>query len=239
MSQLHNGLALQPRLRAIADLVPDGVRLVDVGTDHGFIPVDLLLAGRIASAIASDIGAAPLDHARRTADQYEIARGIEFRLCDGLKDISPDEVDCVVIAGMGGDNISAILEAAPWTRNGKFLLLQPMSKAEVLRRWLNENGYEVTAERLVADKGVIYPILSVRGGRMAPGTEAQYWGGFLLGGDPLQERYLDERILRLRRAASGLEKARDSAMQQKREELRAIISALELQKGGGNHADGT
>lgn len=228
---IENGLALQPRLRAIADLVPDGARLVDVGTDHGFIPVDLLLSKRISSAIASDIGAAPLDHARRTAQQHGVTEGIEFRLCNGLADITPDEVDAVVIAGMGGDNIVSILEAAPWTMDNVFLLLQPMSKAEVLRQWLPDNGYQVTAERLVADKGVIYPILSVRGGSMPTATQSQIWGGFLLDGDPLQQRYLDERILRLRRAAAGLEKARDPAIQQRREELMNIIAALEQQKG--------
>lgn len=235
---MHNRLALQPRLRAIADLVPNGARLADVGTDHGFIPVDLLLSERIKFAIASDIGAAPLDHAKRTADQYDITSGIEFRLCDGLKDISADEVDCIVIAGMGGDNIASILEAAPWTKEEVLLLLQPMSKAEVLRRWLSQNGYQVTAEQLVADKGVIYPILSVCGGEMSSVTEAQFWGGFLLNGDPLQERYLDERILRLRRAAAGLEKAKDPSMQQRRNELCSVIAALEQEKGGIRNANG-
>ena len=229
---MANGLALQPRLRAIADLVPDKARLVDVGTDHGFIPVDLLLSERIQFAIASDIGAAPLDHARRTAEQHDVTEGIEFRLCDGLRDISPSEVDCVVIAGMGGDNIAAILENAQWTKENTFLILQPMSKAEVLRRWLPSNRYQVIAERLVADKGVIYPILSVRGGQMQEVEESQFWGGFLLDNDPLLERYLDERILRLRRAAAGLEKAKDPAMQERRSELCAIISALEDKKGG-------
>lgn len=235
---MGNGLALQPRLRAIADLVPDGARLVDVGTDHGFIPVDLLLSERISSAIASDIGAAPLEHARQTAALHDVTERIEFRLCDGLNGVSAGEVDCIVIAGMGGDNIVSILEAAPWTKENVFLLLQPMSKAEVLRRWLSENGYCAIAERLVADKGVIYPILSVRGGQMQSVTEAQFWGGFLLDGDPLQKRYLDERILRLRRATAGLEKAKDPALQERRSALCGIISALEQQKGGSHRANG-
>ena len=224
---MAGSLALQPRLRALADLVPNEARLVDVGTDHGFVPVDLLLSGRITSAIASDIGAAPLDHARRTAEQYDITDGIEFRLCDGLNGISEDEVDCIVIAGMGGDNIVSILEAAPWTRSGVFLLLQPMSKAEVLRRWLNQSGYDVLAERLVADKGVIYPVLSVQGGTMPPAGDAEFWGGFRLQNDPLLNRYLDEHILRLHRAATGLEKAKDSALQERRNEILGLIAALE------------
>ena len=232
-------LVLQPRLHAIADLVPDGARLVDVGTDHGFIPVSLLLADRIRSAIASDIGAAPLDHARRTADKYDVASQMDFRLCDGLSAIAPDEVDTIVIAGMGGDNIASILSAAPWTKDGALLLLQPMSKAEVLRRYLPENGYKVVAEQLVADKGVIYPILSVRGGEMPAASESQAYGGFLLQNDPLQSRHLDERILSLRRAASGLEKAKDPEAAKKRESLLAVVSELEKQRGECNHANGT
>lgn len=224
-------LTLQPRLHAISSLVPDGAKLVDVGTDHGFIPVRLLLDDRIRTAIASDIGAAPLDHARRTAEQFGVTERMDFRLCDGLCGILEDEVDTVVIAGMGGDNIAAILSAAPWTRNGSLLLLQPMSKAEVLRRYLPENGYRVIAEQLVADKGVIYPILTVRGGEMPPATEPQTWGGFLLQSDPLRNRYLDEQILRLRRAASGLGKAKDDSAHERREKLLAVIAALEQQRG--------
>lgn len=224
-------LTLQPRLHAISSLVPDGAKLVDVGTDHGFIPVRLLLDDRIRTAIASDIGAAPLDHARRTAEQFGVTERMDFRLCDGLCGILEDEVDTVVIAGMGGDNIAAILSAAPWTRNGSLLLLQPMSKAEVLRRYLPENGYRVIAEQLVADKGVIYPILTVRGGEMPPATESQTWGGFLLQSDPLRNCYLDEQILRLRRAASGLGKAKDDSAHERREKLLAVIAALEQQRG--------
>lgn len=227
---MERGPALQPRLRAIADLVPSGCKLVDVGTDHGYIPVDLLLAGKISGAIASDIGAEPLDHARRTAERYG-AEGIDFRLCDGLAGIQPEEADAVVIAGMGGDTIAAILTAAPWTREETLLLLQPMSKAEVLRAWLPENGYQVTAERLVADKGVLYPILTVTGGAMAPAGEAQCYGGFLLEEDPLWGPYLEERILRLRKAAMGLQKARDEALTARRESFLRIIEQLEQWKG--------
>ena len=235
---MGSGLALQPRLQMISSLVPDGAKLVDVGTDHGFIPVKLLLEDRISSAIASDIGAAPLDHARKTADKYDVTDRMDFRLCDGLGAIKEEEADTIVIAGMGGDNIASILVNAPWTKDGALLLLQPMSKAEVLRRFLPENGYTVLEERLVADKGVIYPILTVRGGEMPPATDAQAWGGFLLQDDPLQIRYLEERILRLRRAAVGLEKAKDHTLQQRREEFLAVIAELENQKGERTRANG-
>ena len=58
-------LQLQPRLRLLADMVPAGAHLADIGTDHGYLPVWLMQQGRIASAIAADIGPEPLAHARR------------------------------------------------------------------------------------------------------------------------------------------------------------------------------
>lgn len=227
---------LQPRLRAIADLVPAGSRLADIGTDHGYIPIDLLLSGRISNAIATDIGQLPLNHARHTAQCCGLSEGIDFRLGDGLAPVAPDEADVIVIAGMGGDNIADILTASPWAREGPLLLLQPMSKAEVLRAFLPEHGYCVEAERLVADKGKLYPILTVRGGTMSPATAADAWGGFLLQKDPLWGLYLEDRLLRLRRAVSGLAKARDSTAEAKRQELSCVIAALEYKRREWNDA---
>ena len=148
-------LALQPRLHLLARLVPEGCRLTDVGTDHGYLPVALLQQGRIAAAIASDIGVEPLEHARRTAMQYGVD-GMDFRLCAGLSGIAPEETDVIVIAGMGGETIISILQDAPWTADGQHrLLLQPMTKAAALRHWLADNGYTFTDEHLVEDKGRI------------------------------------------------------------------------------------
>ena len=216
-------LRLQPRLQAIADLVPAGSRLVDVGTDHGYLPVWLLRQGKIASAVATDIGAGPLDHARRTARQYGIP--LDCRLCDGLAAVAPEEGDTVVIAGMGGETILHILSAAPWTRAGADLLLQPMSKAEVLRRWLVGNGYQILRERLVEDKGILYPILWGLGGHAPPLTPGQIWAG--LGTDqPLYPQYAAQQLDKLRRAAAGL---RGAARQEPERlaELEAAIQSLE------------
>ena len=80
---MEKELQLQPRLQCIAELVPQGVRLADVGTDHGYLPVWLLQHGRIESAIASDINTLPLDHARATAREYGVTEHMDFRLCPG------------------------------------------------------------------------------------------------------------------------------------------------------------
>ena len=202
-------LALQPRLHLLARLVPEGCRLTDVGTDHGYLPVALLQQGRITAAIASDIGAEPLEHARRTAMQYGVD-GMDFRLCAGLSGVAPEETDVIVIAGMGGETIISILQDAPWTADGQHrLLLQPMTKAAALRRWLADNGYTFTDEHLVEDKGRIYPILCVEGGVFRPLTEAEALCGVLLADDPLYAAYLTEHITKLRRSAEGLRRSSD------------------------------
>lgn len=198
-------LALQPRLRLLADLVPQGARLADIGTDHGYLPVYLLQKGRIASAIAADIGQEPLLHAKRTAQQFGLEDSIRFLCSDGLQGISPEETDTIVIAGMGGETIIHILQAAPWTRREDLLLLlQPMTKQELLRRWLNENGYAQCAERLVRDKDYLYPIFSVMGGAQPTLSDADIYGGIDIEVDPLAREYLGQRISRLHQAAQGL-----------------------------------
>ncbi len=215
---------LQPRLQTIALLVPEGARLTDVGTDHGYLPLWLLREGRIASAIATDIGALPLEHARRSAELAGVA--LELRKCDGLSAVMPEETDCVVIAGMGGETIIHILSAAPWTKNGTTLLLQSMTKAELLRQWLQENGYCICGEQLVLDKGIIYPIMTVRGGTMEPLTPEQYQIGFAAERDPLRDAYRTEIVKKLRWAWEGLSRSETEASRMRRAELAAILRDL-------------
>lgn len=212
---MERRLQLQPRLQLLADMVPEGCRLADVGTDHGYLPVYLLQRRRIRGAVAADVGAEPLAHARRTAEAYGV-EGIDFRLCDGLRDIAPDEVDTVVIAGMGGETIIHILESAPWTR-GCTLLLQPQTKIELLRAWLREHGYAADAERLVEDKGKLYLVLSIRGAEPGTASVLEQYGGFCLEGDPLYGAYLTRQIARLRRRAEGIRESRG-------EETQALLS---------------
>ena len=224
----HKMLQLQPRLQLLADLVPQGARLADIGTDHGYIPVYLLQRAHIASAIAADVGREPLQHAVRTAEEYGVD-GIDFRLCDGLLGMDPDEVDTIVIAGMGGETIIHILSAAEWThRPGQYmLLLQPMTKAGELRRWLTDNGYHFTAERLVWDKDFLYPVMIVTGGQQGVVSDLQLEYGICLQGDPLYDDFLAQQIARLCRAADGKRKSDKEDVRREAAELDAVCSRLQ------------
>lgn len=223
---MRGRLELSPRLEMTASLVPSGARLADVGTDHAYLPAALLLEGRIPSAIASDLRRGPLERARQTAAAFGLEGKISFRLCDGLSGIRPEEADAIVIAGMGGETIAAILAAAPWTRERAVsLILQPMSSMSDLRAWLGQNGYDILEERLAREGDSLYTALSVRAGEMAPMTAAERYAGRNTG-DPLRGMWLDRWLSRTERALDGLARARRERDGLRRQELEQVRAGL-------------
>lgn len=151
---------MNQRLDTIYRLIGRGRGVIDVGTDHGYIPVRLASENYPGRIYASDIRESPLSVAKENAVEAAVDDRISFLLSDGLDACAPDSVDCVVIAGMGGDTICGILDRAEWTMDPAFrLILQPMSKAEVLRYWLSSNGYRITDERIAAEGDNLYQII--------------------------------------------------------------------------------
>ena len=229
-------LELSPRLQLLADWVPQGARLADVGTDHAYLPVWLTLHGRVTSAIASDLRKGPLERARETGRTYG-AEGIDYRLGDGLAFIRPEEADTIVIAGMGGENIASILAAAPWTADGQHtLLLSPHTKAEELRLFLMDHGYAIRREALVRDRGTLYPVMEVTAGEMIL-SQGQLWGGAGLLHDPLGDRYIMEKIVRLMGAIAGKNRSERSEDREKADGLRDIVTELLAMREEWRHAN--
>lgn len=191
-------ITLSKRLRAVAEYVPEGARIIDVGTDHAMIPVWLVQTGRVAHAWASDVRPGPLDSARRLISETGCGEAVSLRLTDGLAGFGPEDGDTVILAGMGGETMVHILSEAPWTRENTLLILEPQSKQALLRSFLLENGYAIRCESLVEDAGRIYPILLAEGGAGEPHTEAELHTGrlALIGSDPLLSAYLDGLIRR-------------------------------------------
>ncbi|MGN1003699.1 MAG: tRNA (adenine(22)-N(1))-methyltransferase [Oscillospiraceae bacterium] len=196
-------MELTPRLRAVAELVPPGARFSDIGTDHAYLPVWLILNGVIDRAIAADLRPGPLDRARETAEKYAVANRMDFRLCDGLTGLRAGEADTVAIAGMGGETIAHILERAPWTKGeGITLILQPMSSQPDLRQWLSENGYAIEKEQIAREDKTLYTIMLVKAGTMEKLTPAELLAG-RQSKDTLRGEYLDHMIAKVRRALEG------------------------------------
>lgn len=173
-------ITLDKRLSAVAALVRPGSRLADIGTDHAYLPVHLVQAGVCPSAIASDIGAGPLEAARHTVTAAGLTSEIALRLGDGLSTVSAEEVDDIAIAGMGGETIVAILKAVSYIQDPRLrLILQPMTRAEDLRRWLLMSGFSIIEEHLITAGRHLYPVLAAEYTAAAPcEEEVLIYGGF-------------------------------------------------------------
>lgn len=158
-------MKLSPRLQAIADYIPKGTVVADIGTDHGYIPVYLVSKGISSRIIATDINVGPLENASLYINKKSYGEIIETRLGDGLKCLFPNEVDTVIIAGMGGHLIAEILEdSKDITQTIKNFILQPMVASEELRRYLYNNQFMIQDEKLAKEERKIYEIMLVTHG---------------------------------------------------------------------------
>ena len=219
---------LTPRLLAVARQVPVGAKLADVGTDHAHLPVYLLRQNVVSQAIASDIREGPLERGRAVARLHGVEEKISFRLCAGLSGIQPGETDTVVIAGMGGETIAAILEEAPWVTETKVrLLIQPMSSLPELRVWLQSNGFQICREEVVSEGRRFYVVMTVEAGTMPSLTPGQAYAGCQTPETVAGPRgpYIAELIGRRRRALAGRAQGCMPPIERAREE--ALIAELE------------
>lgn len=138
---------------------------MDIGTDHAFLPCFLAERGAVSHAIAADIADGPLEAARHTVLKSGLEDRVDVLKSDGFKDIPGERllnVTDAVIAGMGGELIVRILSEAGDFPKAMNLILQPNSRAEVLRRWLAENGYCTLRESAVRDGKFVYAVINAR-----------------------------------------------------------------------------
>ncbi|MCI8822321.1 MAG: SAM-dependent methyltransferase [Lachnospiraceae bacterium] len=171
-------MQLSRRMQKLASLVTEGNRLADVGTDHGYIPIALVQAGKIPSAIAMDVNRGPLARAEAHIREAGLATYIETRLSDGLRELGAEDADTVLIAGMGGMLILRILtEGIPHLSGVEELILQPQSDVYRVRDWLQKHGYRVETEELVEEDGKYYPMMrAVRGQERRMEQAELYYG---------------------------------------------------------------
>ena len=167
-------MQLSLRLSAIADMVTTGNRLVDVGCDHGYLPVYLIQQKKIPSAIAMDVRKGPLSRAKEHILQYGLEEYIQTRLSDGLENLKAGEGDTLVIAGMGGPLMERILTDGKSVRDSfSELILQPQSDIPHFRRFIQSQGWEITEEKIVEEDGKFYPMMRVVKIYCAKASEAE------------------------------------------------------------------
>lgn len=202
-------LPISDRLLLCASMVHPGAVVADVGTDHGYLPIYLVKNGICPYVIAADLREKPLQTAKRNAALYGTEEKTEFILSDGLHNIKENSFDTLICAGMGGDCIAGILEAAPYLRDEKYtLILQPQSSGNDLRRYLGEQGFCIEEERLVKDGRFLYAAMKIRFGGGSPLSPGEQYASpaLLSSGDPLLEQYLGRIERSLRETVAGISK---------------------------------
>lgn len=205
--------SLGERLSLCASMVRPGALLADVGTDHAYLPVWMARNGLIRRAVASDVRAGPLERAKKNIERYGVGNLVAVRLSDGLDAVQPSEAEDIVVAGMGGLMIAEIISRAPWLKEGgRHLILQPMTRAEDLRRSLSDQGFAILRERAVREEHHLYTAMlcAYSPGRRGKGLLFPYLGG-LNASVPEDRSYLLREGKRLRAKADGLRLQGDTA----------------------------
>ena len=172
---------ISKRLELVASFVPQGAILLDVGSDHAYLPIELIERGQIESAIAGEVVEGPYQSAVKNVEAHGLKEKIQVRLANGLAAFEEaDQVSVITIAGMGGRLIARILEEGlDKLANVERLILQPNNREDDLRIWLQENGFQIVAESILEEAGKFYEILVVEAGQMKLSSSDVRFGPFL------------------------------------------------------------
>ncbi|MBQ6947115.1 MAG: SAM-dependent methyltransferase [Clostridia bacterium] len=199
-------MELSARLKSVYELLPHGCVMIDVGTDHCYLPIYALEQGKITRSFAADVRPGPLENGKTNARLYGFEAQITTLLSDGLQALSPmqqAEIDTVVCAGMGGTLIQNIIAAAPFVKDQRItLILQPQKAIYELKEFLAAEGFEIEAEALSAEGDKLYQCMRVRySGKPHPAPNP-----FIhLKEDPLFTVYYKKESARLHRQKRGME----------------------------------
>lgn len=221
-----NEQTLSRRLERVAAYVPQDARLADIGSDHGYLPVALMLRGVLAAAVAGEVAQTPFASAQRNVRRNGLEGRVSVRLADGLAAIEPeDRISVVSICGMGGDTMCDILEAGKQRLAGVTrLVLQPNGGERELRQWLMDNGLRIVNEELLRENRFDYEIIVAEPGAAAYSAEQLYFGPMLL--QEKSEAFLVKwrRMLRQKQQTlANFERARDAVPQAKLDNFRQQV----------------
>ena len=187
-------MKINARLKKIGDLVEANSFCLDVGCDHALLDIYLVHRNKNIKAVASDIAEGPLEQAKKNIKRERLDDKIETRLGNGLSTYT-DEIDTVIISGMGGRNIIGICkENLKVLKKIKTLIISPNNYQIDVKKYLTKNGFYIDNEEFVKDKNFIYQIIILKRGKKKY-TKKEYFFGpkFLEKKGPLfREYYLRE-----------------------------------------------
>lgn len=172
---------ISKRLSIVASFVPQGAVLLDVGSDHAYLPIELVESGKIERAIAGEVVVGPYQSAVKNVETHGLVDKIQVRLANGLAAFEEtDQVSTITIAGMGGRLIATILEEGlDKLSSVNCLILQPNNREDELRDWLQAHGFQIVAESILEEAGKYYEIIVVETGTMNLSASEVRFGPFL------------------------------------------------------------
>ena len=172
---------ISKRLETVASFVPQESVLLDVGSDHAYLPIELVEKGHIERAIAGEVVVGPYKSAVKNVESHGLSEKIQVRLANGLAAFEEsDQVSVITIAGMGGRLIASILEEGfDKLAHVERLILQPNNREDDLRSWLQDHGFQIIAESILEEAGKFYEILVVESGQMKLSAKETRFGPFL------------------------------------------------------------
>ena len=188
-------MQLSNRLETLTKYVPQGSRVIDVGTDHAYIPIYLIKNKIVTSCMATDINKGPLIKAEQNMAKYRISN-IKLKQTSGLQGITEADGNVIMISGMGGYLIIDILKAAmPLAKAANRLILQPQQDIDQVRYFLHENGFKIITEDFAKDDDKYYTILVVEKGEEAYTEPYEYLYGKCLieKNSPLFREWLEKK----------------------------------------------
>ena len=152
---------LSARLQTAADLVCGDVA-ADIGSDHAYLPVWLVLNNKIKKAYAVDISAKCIERIKNNLAKFNIGREIiEPVLSDGLAGLEDIKLTDIIITGMGAKTIAGIIAGIKKPENINFIL-QTNTKLDLLKDFLLENNFKILQEIKVQEKRRFYVVLRVK-----------------------------------------------------------------------------
>lgn len=149
-------------------------KLADIGTDHAFLPIQAIKEGYVSKALAIDNKEGPFVIAYSNVKKHGLQDSITVIKGDGIEKID-DEVDVVVISGMGGNLIRKILLEHS-LRNVKRIILQPNSDSDQIRTILSEIGFKIIEEVILMDNKKFYDIIVLERGQQKLNTLEELFG---------------------------------------------------------------
>lgn len=226
------------RLETIISMVPACSCAADVGTDHGFVPIDLVRTKKAGRAIAMDVKKGPLERARAHIAEAGLENQIETRMSDGLAALEPGEADMIVISGMGGELMLRILcDGLSVCRAARRLILSPQSELSRFRHGLEKLGFAIIDEVMIKEDGKYYTVMAAEPGSMDCPAECFYRYGPVLirSGSPVLRQFLQREKEQYRQIEAQLEsqdgEGAKRRLMQIREELKQVKEAYnEMQR---------